>query len=151
MNLKLNITKKRFLTIKPPHTRSQAEYLTKLKNAPKLLRILLLSRLPNLLQGQFHIKLETQVDRRTSLEKVAIAKTDKRDRINKRYKLFYSCPHFKKLHLKLKLFVILVVCMLLKRFYVDTFFWKLESFFKSINKFLFEPYNSLSFQSLPHY
>jgi len=34
------------------------------------------------------------------LEKVAIAKADRRDNLNKRYELFYSCPHFRKLHFK---------------------------------------------------
>ena len=30
------------------------------------------------------------------LETVAIAKADRRDNLNKRYELFYSCPHFRK-------------------------------------------------------
>ena len=34
------------------------------------------------------------------LEKVAISKADRRDNLNKLYKLFYSCPYFKKLHFK---------------------------------------------------
>ena len=57
---------KRFLTLKLPHFRSQTEYSTKNKNASKLLRIWILPKLLNLLQRQFHIKLETQVVRRAS-------------------------------------------------------------------------------------
>ena len=34
------------------------------------------------------------------LEKIAIANADRRDSLNKRYELFYSCLHFKKLHFK---------------------------------------------------
>ena len=34
------------------------------------------------------------------LEKIAIAKADRRDNLNKLHELFYSCPHFKRLHFK---------------------------------------------------
>ena len=34
------------------------------------------------------------------LEKIAIAKADRRINLNKRSELFYSCPHFKKQHFK---------------------------------------------------